>query len=138
MRAYGILTNRRSDTGATIESITEHIKKGLNVMAVQHLGRCLGLSVNDVLGVIRMSPRAYARRRHSGASLGLLYSDRAYRIARVIVLAEEVFGSGDIAHDWLVSYNRALGAKPYELLDTEVGVERVRTVLGRIEFGVYS
>ena len=43
------------------------------------------------------------------------------------------------ARQWLEEPNRALGgASPLEMLDTDVGAEAVRDVLGRIEDGVFS
>ncbi|MFU8831137.1 MAG: antitoxin Xre/MbcA/ParS toxin-binding domain-containing protein [Wenzhouxiangella sp.] len=65
-------------------------------------------------------------------------SDRAYRLARVGVHAENVFGDQAIAHAWLQSHNRALGATPLALLDTQPGIDQVEIILGRIEAGVYS
>jgi acyl carrier protein len=57
----------------------------------------------------------------------------------VINFATEVFENAEIAEDWLNSPNFALGDKvPYDLLDTDAGIEQVRNLLGRIEYGVYS
>jgi putative toxin-antitoxin system antitoxin component (TIGR02293 family) len=43
------------------------------------------------------------------------------------------------ASRWLQTPNRALeGELPFNLLDTDAGVQSVETVLGRIAFGVYS
>jgi putative toxin-antitoxin system antitoxin component (TIGR02293 family) len=57
----------------------------------------------------------------------------------VINFATEVFESAEIAEDWLNSPNFALGDKvPYDLLNTDDGIEQVRDLLGRIEYGVYS
>jgi putative toxin-antitoxin system antitoxin component (TIGR02293 family) len=53
--------------------------------------------------------------------------------------ATEVFENAEIAEDWLKSPNPALGRKtPNNLLDTNAGIEQVRNLLGRIEYGVYS
>lgn len=54
-------------------------------------------------------------------------------------LARKTFGSAQKAHAWLNRPNRALGERmPLSLLTNQAGVERVRTLLGRIEHGVYS
>jgi putative toxin-antitoxin system antitoxin component (TIGR02293 family) len=53
--------------------------------------------------------------------------------------AAEVFEDSDIAWDWLQSPNGALEWKiPLQLLETEEGAQQVETVLGRIDYGVYS
>lgn len=58
---------------------------------------------------------------------------------RDIKHAEEIFGAREKAFLWLGRPNAVLGnAKPVDLLDTPEGVQRVETVLGRIEHGIYS
>ena len=57
----------------------------------------------------------------------------------VTKLARETFGSSQKASQWLNRPNRALkGRTPLSLLSSQAGVKRVRTILGRIEYGVYS
>lgn len=57
----------------------------------------------------------------------------------VISRAADVFGGPDKAKTWLSRQNRALsGAMPRSLLSTQEGCERVLTLLGQIEHGVYS
>jgi putative toxin-antitoxin system antitoxin component (TIGR02293 family) len=61
------------------------------------------------------------------------------RITTVHEHAAEVFEDSDIAWDWLQSPNGALGWKiPLQLLETEEGAQQVETILGRIDYGVYS
>jgi putative toxin-antitoxin system antitoxin component (TIGR02293 family) len=53
--------------------------------------------------------------------------------------AIEVLENERKAMHWLRTPNRALqGAVPMTLLDTPAGKEEVLTILGRIEYGVYS
>jgi putative toxin-antitoxin system antitoxin component (TIGR02293 family) len=57
----------------------------------------------------------------------------------MVARATEVFDDREVAVDWMLSSNRALeGQSPLDVLDTEVGEEQVRTLLGRIEYGVYT
>lgn len=57
----------------------------------------------------------------------------------VLARAQEVLGTLDQAKAWLSSPNRALGGRrPDELLDTDIGAEEVKNLLGRIEHGVFS
>jgi putative toxin-antitoxin system antitoxin component (TIGR02293 family) len=66
-------------------------------------------------------------------------SDRAVRLARTVAFAEEMIGDPDKAASWLRAPNRALsGSRPIELLDTDAGAKKVRNVLGRIAYGIYS
>ena len=57
----------------------------------------------------------------------------------VIARAVEVFGSEKKSRGWLNDPNLVLAdATPRSLLSTPEGVQRVLTVLGRIEYGVFS
>jgi putative toxin-antitoxin system antitoxin component (TIGR02293 family) len=57
----------------------------------------------------------------------------------VLARAVEVLDDADKAVHWLTTPNRALGGVvPMTLLDTPEGREQVETILGRIEYGVYS
>ena len=51
----------------------------------------------------------------------------------------KVFEDVDRFNCWIFSPNRALGGKaPYDLLDTQYGLEEVKNIIGRIDYGVYS
>jgi putative toxin-antitoxin system antitoxin component (TIGR02293 family) len=64
---------------------------------------------------------------------------RLYRITTAYEHAADVFEDSDIAWDWLQSPNGALsGAIPLWLLETDEGAQQVATILGRIDYGVYS
>ena len=64
-------------------------------------------------------------------------ADKVARTHDVLVRATEVLGSRRAARAWLSRPNPALdGEAPLALLDTSLGWERVKDVLGRIEHGV--
>lgn len=54
--------------------------------------------------------------------------------------ATRVFGDREKAMQWIVRPNRALGndIPLYVAVKSDQGLKRVRNVLGRIEYGVYS
>lgn len=63
------------------------------------------------------------------------------RLRRAIVLARAIdaFADTEKGKAWLSRPNRALsGATPRSLLATRDGCERVLTLLGQIEHGIYS
>jgi putative toxin-antitoxin system antitoxin component (TIGR02293 family) len=70
--------------------------------------------------------------------------DRHTRMRRLReqVLAEciELFeGDSDAAERWLSQPVRGLGYQtPNELLSSETGIEQLRTLIGRLEHGVFS
>jgi putative toxin-antitoxin system antitoxin component (TIGR02293 family) len=66
-------------------------------------------------------------------------TDRASRLARIVNLAERVFGAREKAFFWLRLKNTFLGNKtPLECLVRESGARIVEDALLRIEYGNYS
>lgn len=102
--------------------------------------------VFDLIGSARTLQRKRAKSASRGAAktrqtvrLSPAESDRLARLARVVVRAEEAFGSSAKTQRWLSKPNRALeGTRPLELLDSDAGALAVERVLGRIEHGVFS
>ena len=64
-------------------------------------------------------------------------SDRLYRLARVLAHANRVFEEPAESVSWIQTANAALSDhQPLALLDTDIGVQNVEQVLGRIEHGI--
>lgn len=65
--------------------------------------------------------------------------DTATALLEVADLAARVLGSRDLAEHWLSQPALALdGQRPQDLLTSAPGVAAVRTLLTRMEFGVYT
>jgi hypothetical protein len=61
------------------------------------------------------------------------------RVARVLAQARDTFGDPAKAVHWLKSPNAVMeGRTPLSLLDTDAGVKWVETILGRIDYGIFS
>lgn len=115
----------------TREGLPAHI---LPAMAVE-----LSMDRAAVAKVAGISGRTLSRRIASHSRLSAEESDRMVRLARVLALANETLGDRLKVSRWLQTPNRVLqGNTPFELLDTDAGVQSVETVLGRIAYGVYS
>jgi len=115
----------------------EAVRRGLPYGAFRSVTSQLTLSFQDVQTTLQLSPRTLHRRK--AHRLSPVESERVMRLARVAARARHVLGDLDTALDWLTSPNRALaGERPLRLLDTDVGAEQVRELLGRIEHGVYG
>lgn len=66
-------------------------------------------------------------------------SDRALRLALITELASDVLGSRESAEKWLSEPAMGLEQrKPIELLQSTEGAELVKTLLTRMDYGVYS
>lgn len=100
------------------------------------------VTIATILGIELKAPK-HGRSMHGKAQeearLSPRKSERIVRMAQVTARAIEVFGADEKALVWLKQPNRALrGEAPLDLLDTEIGAQAVKDVLGRIEHGVFS
>ena len=114
------------------------VKRGLRIAAVDAIIAELDAPPAKVLPTLRIPRRTMERRKAAGRLLPQ-ESERVYRLAKVLAAAESILGTREKARHWLNTPNRSLrNVSPLSLLDTEVGVDEVTNLLGRIEFGVFS
>lgn len=122
----------------TREDMKAAIREGFPKAVVQALVEASGLTLEEVASSLDLSVRNLRRPKHEGR-LAKYESDRLYRLARILALAEHFIGSHKNAIDWLKRPNLVLGSiPPLRLLDTELGVLQVENVLGRIGYGGVS
>lgn len=116
----------------------EAIREGFPPAVVHELMRASGLTLKELASALDLSPRSLQRRRHGGR-LARYESDRLYRLARIVAIANEYLGDHERALRWLKRPNRALGGvAPVAAIDTELGARQVEDVLGRIAYGGVS
>jgi len=112
------------------------IRKGLPAEALGWLKERLGLTAEELAGVIHVSRRTMSRRKKKGR-LKPDESERVLRLIRLYRRAAEVLGGPEEATEWLREENFALGEEtPLEFADTEPGARRVERLLGQIEHGI--
>jgi putative toxin-antitoxin system antitoxin component (TIGR02293 family) len=118
--------------------LREAIREGFPPAVIEELMRASGLTLKELAAALDLSARSLQRRRRSGR-LARYESDRLYRLARIVALANEYLGDHDRVLRWLKHPNRALGGlAPVTAIDTELGARQVENVLGRIAFGGIS
>jgi putative toxin-antitoxin system antitoxin component (TIGR02293 family) len=123
---------------ASSHDLCEAIREGFPPRVVEELMRASGLTLKELAESLDLSPRSLQRRRRSGR-LARFESDRLYRLARVVALAQQSLGDRESAARWLKRSNRALGGSPpISAMDTELGARQVENVLGRIAYGGIS
>src|SRR5216684_3179440 len=123
---------------STDRDLREAIRDGFPPAVVEELMRSSGLTLKELADSLDLSPRSLQRRRRSGR-LARFESDRLYRLARIIALAQQSLGDRQSAARWLKRSNRALGGgSPISVMDTELGARQVENVLGRIAYGGIS
>jgi putative toxin-antitoxin system antitoxin component (TIGR02293 family) len=121
------------------EDLVERVRAGLPASTVNLLADTLSMRRAQVAKRLNIPARTLSRRLATKSRLTQDESDRTLRMARVVALANEVLGAEDKASRWMVAPNRALGGKrPFDQLDTELGVRSVEEILLSIAYGMYS
>jgi putative toxin-antitoxin system antitoxin component (TIGR02293 family) len=113
------------------------VRGGLPVRALDELAEQLNVERATLAQVLGTSLRTLQRKAEGEERLAPAASDRLARIARILELATHVLGESRKASVWLTSKSRALdGEIPLEMLDTDIGTQRVQQELRQIEFGM--
>jgi putative toxin-antitoxin system antitoxin component (TIGR02293 family) len=114
------------------------VSAGLPAQLARDLARDLGITLEDVGGLLRMNPRTLQRRLGEG-SLDLSESERLWQLSRLFGQAIQVLESREGALHWFKNPIEVLGwATPLAYARTAVGLRELENILGRIEHGVYS
>lgn len=130
------ILKRKVDSDADLTLIT---REGLPVDSLTLLAQQLSVERKSLARVVGISDRTLSRRLANNERLTAEESDRTVRLARIIALTTDTLGDSQKASSWLQTPNRALdGQRPLDLLDTDTGTRSVETILGRIEYGLYS
>jgi len=135
------LLGERAPKGKSAErAARDLVRNGLPAKVVDHLAKAFGAPADEILALIGLSrATGYRQKARGGAGLRAVHSDRAFRLARVMTLAQSVLEDDQNAREWFREPNRALhGERPMDLLDTETGTEQVVRVLNQLEHGVYT
>jgi putative toxin-antitoxin system antitoxin component (TIGR02293 family) len=118
--------------------LAELVEKGLPVNSLSRL-REKGLSFSELSSLV-ISPRTLQHRKARGKKL-LTHeeTDRVVRVARMLALAEQVFGNQEKALAWLRTPDDRLNNRTaLSMLDTEIGGRIVEKLLWQIDEGVFS
>jgi putative toxin-antitoxin system antitoxin component (TIGR02293 family) len=113
------------------------IERGLPTAALDALAE-RGVTGHEIHGLI-IHRRTLSHRKQNHQRLTPDESDRTVRIARIAVLADEVFGDRERASRWLRRATRRYdGRMPIEMLATEVGTRLVEEMLYQIDEGIHA
>lgn len=112
-------------------------EKGLPLSAVESL-KDQGLTFTEISDIV-ISPRTLKHRKSRKEKLSSVETDRVLRVARVVGLADRVFGSRRKALLWLRSADDRLGHRtPMQMLANESGGRLVESMLWQIDEGIYT
>lgn len=120
-----------ANAGDRIKIVRSGASPSILVTASVHFG----MPRANFAKLIGISPATAERKIRSGSLLGQNETERLSRIALIETEAEKVFGTSDMARDWLTKLNSLLGGTPLSMLDTETGAGEVRKILSSIAYG---
>ena len=87
---------------------------------------------------IVISTRTLKHRKAGGEHLSSVETDRVVRVARILVLAESIFGRRETALLWLRSSDERIGDRAaISMLHTESGGRLVENMLRQLDEGAY-
>ena len=112
-------------------------EKGLPLSAIESL-KDQGLTFTEISDIV-ISPRTLKHRKSRKEKLSSVETDRALRVARIVDLADKVFGSRMKALLWLRSVDDRLDNRtPMQMLVNESGGRLVESMLWQIDEGIYT
>jgi putative toxin-antitoxin system antitoxin component (TIGR02293 family) len=128
--------------GVTVRSESEMeklLREGLPASVLASFHENWGFTVTELVVTLAIPKSTLMRMLERGNRMTLGDSDRVYRLAAILALAEETIGDHKKAQRWLRQTNQVLGNQtPLRALETEIGVRRMEQVLGRIAYGGVS
>ncbi|ATQ77206.1 hypothetical protein CR152_23815 [Massilia violaceinigra] len=94
------------------------------------------VSAGRIRSIVRLPETTAHALVKRGANMDAAASERLWRLAHLVAMAQDVFEDDEAAKTWLRSPNRVFGdAAPMDYLDTEPGAMSVRQVLNAIATG---
>ena len=128
-------------TGLTGLGAHDLVAKGIGVAdAKQVMAGFTIINEKQFYSVLGITARTMQRRAASATkTLDANASDRALRLVSVVNQATEVLGSQQAAELWLSAPAVGLDQRiPIDLLQSSEGTAMVKTLLSRMEYGVYA
>jgi putative toxin-antitoxin system antitoxin component (TIGR02293 family) len=128
--------------GAQIRSESEMerlLREGLPISVLGNFRENWGFTIMELAGSLAIPKSTLMRMLERRQRMASADSDRVYRLASILALAEQAIGDRKKAQRWLRQANQVLGSQtPLRALETEIGVRRVEQILGRIAYGGVS
>jgi len=114
------------------------IKTGISKEELESLKEQSGLDY-DILAAILNVAKATLHNKKGKEKFDQYISERIFLLADLYSYGYEVFENREKFNQWMKTPNRSLGeVVPLNLLDTLYGLEEVKHLIGRIEYGIFS
>ena len=132
----------KSNVRSKVESPFDFIhiaNKGINAIVIKNFSSYFEISKEDTAQMLNISSPTLYRWIKSNKNLDKNFSILVFELTDLFLYGIEVFESKDNFTKWLNLPNTALGGlEPQDLLEVPGGISKVRDLIGRIEYGVYS
>ena len=127
---------------ANVESPYDFIriaKRGVNSKIIINFHDHFKLTLRKTAHMLNISEPTIYRWTGANKQLDKNYSVKLFEITDLFLYGIEVFESQENFFKWLNLPNTALGGmEPQELIEIPGGIAKIKTILSRIEYGVYS
>ena len=135
--AAAAILGGRKHIGLAVDTdadMTNAVEGGFSVRSLDALKQ-RGVTDREI-GHLIIKPRTLSHRKAGTGRLTVEESDRAARVARVIVLAERTFANREKAERWLHKKLASLDdRRPLDLIRTASGTRLVEDILAKIAWG---
>ncbi|ANQ52832.1 DUF2384 domain-containing protein [Flammeovirga sp. MY04] len=113
------------------------IRDRLPYEAIELLSTRTELSIKEVLSIFELSQITYNKRKRENGLLNGRDSEVVLLLTELLDFGIEVFNNEEAKFNrWLKKANYSLGGmKPITLFDTVTGIQEVRNILNRVEYG---
>lgn len=113
--------------------------KGVNANVIINFRNYFNIEREEAAEMLNVSAPTIYRWVRENKTLDRNCTVHLFELADLFLYGSEVLGDKANFFKWLELSNTALGGmEPKDLLDIPGGISKVRTILGRIEYGVYS
>lgn len=123
----------RADSFSKIKLIHE----GATRQELEHFKYTSDLDYESIAKMLNVT-KATLFNKQEGQRFDSSLSERLMALTDLYSYGYDVMGSRDKFNRWMKEDNVALQGKPIELADTLYGINEIRNILGRIEYGVFS
>ncbi|MDZ7742911.1 MAG: antitoxin Xre/MbcA/ParS toxin-binding domain-containing protein [Bacteroidota bacterium] len=132
----------RKHIRTSIESPYDFINiasRGINARVIANFRTYFNIPRDQTAEMLNVSAPTIYRWIREKKKLDRNYSVQLFELTNLFLIGIEIFRNNEDFFKWLRLPNTALGGfEPQDLLDIPGGISKVRDLLGKIEYGVYS
>src|SRR5581483_1037739 len=131
--AMSVMTLTQRPLGEQIEVL----ERGLPSSALGEIATALGLPKARIIKAVKLVLRTMTESEKNHERFSTAESERLYRIVRARSLAREILSYDAAVAEWLGTPQRSLGGRaPLEMLATDLGAQKVESLLRAMIHGV--